>query len=146
MPEVISVPRSDKKVELRLGGEDNVLSTNLGTIWNLLRPSWCPHSQASLNKEVTERVRLSPAKDEDLGILNVIHKVILPHRWEPKEVTSEPDRSVKKMELGIRLDLASGSGEHSCDGRSCLRIQSFQRGIWPPGFVTPLGRRRVRCK
>ena len=40
IPEVISVPRSNKKVELRLGGEDNVvLSTNLRTIWKLLRPS-----------------------------------------------------------------------------------------------------------
>ena len=38
MPEVISVPRSDKKVELRLGDKDNVLSTNLGTIWKFLRP------------------------------------------------------------------------------------------------------------
>ena len=39
MPEVISVPRSDKKVELRLRGEDNVLSTNLGTIWKLVPTS-----------------------------------------------------------------------------------------------------------
>ena len=83
MPEVISVPRSDNKVELTLGGEDNVLSTNLGTIWKLLRPSWCPHPQASLNEEVTERMRLSPAKDEDLANLNLIHKLILPHRGNP---------------------------------------------------------------
>ena len=77
MPENISVPRSDKKVELRLGSGDNVLSTNLGTIWKLLRPSWCPHPHASLIEEVTERVRLSPAKDEDLGNLNMVHKLIL---------------------------------------------------------------------
>ena len=46
MPEVISVPRSDKKVELRLGSGDDVLSTKLGTIWKLLRPSWCPYPHA----------------------------------------------------------------------------------------------------
>ena len=48
--------------------------TNLGTVWKLLRPSWCPHPHASLIEEVTERVRLSPEKDEDLGNLNVVAK------------------------------------------------------------------------
>ena len=33
------MPRSDKKVELRLGSGNDMLSTNLGTIWKLLRPS-----------------------------------------------------------------------------------------------------------
>ena len=32
------------------------------------------------------------------------------------------------MEPGSCLDLACGGGENSCDGRSCVRIQSFQRG------------------
>ena len=52
---------------LRLGGKDDILSTNLGTVWKLLRLSWCPHSQAVWNEELTERVRLSPGKDENLG-------------------------------------------------------------------------------
>ena len=80
-----------------------------------------------MNEEVTERVRLSPGKDEDLGNLNVIHKLILPHPEESKEVTNKSNKSSKKLEPGSCLDLASGSGEHSCDGRSCVRIQSFQR-------------------
>ena len=84
MSEVISVLRSDKKVELRLGGEVNIFSTNLGILWKPLEPSWCAHPQASLNEELTERVRMSPAKDEDLWNLNVKHKLILPHRGEPK--------------------------------------------------------------
>ena len=37
------------------------------------------------------------------------------------------EKSMKKMEPGSCLDLTSGSGEHSCDGRSCVRIQSVQR-------------------
>ena len=78
-------------------------------------------------------VRLSPAKDEDLGSLNVIHKLILPHQGEPEEAMSKPDKSVKKMEPGSCFDLASAGGEHFCDGRSCNWIQSFQRvdlAIW----------------
>ena len=35
--------------------------------------------------------------------------------------------STKKMEPGSCLDLTSGGREHSCDGRSCVRIQSFQK-------------------
>ena len=95
MPEVIRVPRSDKKVELRLGSGDDVLSTNLGTVWKLLRPSWCPHSHASLIEEVTERLRLSPAKDEDLSNLNVVHKLILPHQGESEGATGKLDKLVK---------------------------------------------------
>ena len=81
-----------------------------------------------MNEEVTERVRLSPGKDEDLGNLNVIHKLISPHREESKETTSEPgDEPPKKMEHGTCLDLSTGDGGHSCDGRSWARLQSFQR-------------------
>ena len=31
------------------------------------------------------------------------------------------------MEPGSCLDLVCGGGEHSCDGRSCVRTQSFQK-------------------
>ena len=37
------------------------------------------------------------------------------------------EKSMKKIEPGSCLNLTSGSGEHSCDGRSCVRIQSYQR-------------------
>ena len=32
MPEVVGVPRSERKVELRLGGKDDILFTNFGTV------------------------------------------------------------------------------------------------------------------
>ena len=62
IPAVISVPRSNKRVELKMGSGNGMLITNLGTAWKLLRPSWCPHPHASLVEEVTERVRLSLTK------------------------------------------------------------------------------------
>ena len=117
----------DKKVELRLGSGDDVLYTNLGIIWKLLRPSWCPHPYKNLIEEVTEWVRLSPMKDEDLAKLNIVHKLILPHQGESEGATIKLDELVKKMEPGSCLDLACGGGEHSCDGWFCVRIQSFQR-------------------
>ena len=125
-PEVISVPRSSKRVELKMGNGNGMLVANLGVVWKLLRPSWCPHPHASLIEEVTERVRLAPAEDEDLATLSIVHRLILPQAKE----SSEPTRklgSVKEMEPGSCLDSTCGNGEHTCDGRSCVRIQSFQK-------------------
>ena len=71
---------------------------------------------------------MSPGKDEGLEKLNVIHKLFLCHRKESKEKTNKSrDELSKKMEPGICLDVATGCGEHSGDGRFCVKIQSFQR-------------------
>ena len=56
----------------------------------------------------------------------MIHKLILPQSKVPGEAMSKLG-SVKKLEHGSCLDLTCGGGEHTCDGRSCVRIQSFQR-------------------
>ena len=125
-PEVISVARSSKRVELKMGNGNGMLATNLGVVWKMLRPSWCPHPHASLIEEVTERVRLAPTEDEDLATLSIVHKLILPQVKESSEVTSGIG-SVKKMEPGSCLESTCGNGEHTCDGRSCVRIQSFQK-------------------
>ena len=69
---------------------------------------------------------MSPVKDEDLGNLNLGHKLILPHQGESEGATSKLDKLVKKIEPSNCLDLACGGGEHSSDGQSCVRIQSFQ--------------------
>ena len=125
-PKVISVPRSSKRVELRMGNGNSMMTTNLGTVWKLLRPSWCPHPHASLIEEVTERVRLTPTKDEDLGTLDIIQKLMLPQSKESGEATSKLG-SIKKLKPGSCLDWTCGGGGHTCDGISCVRIQSFQR-------------------
>ena len=114
MPELRSLPRSNKRVELKLVNRNGMLVTNLGVVWKLLI------------EEVTGRVRLAPTKDEDLATLSIVHKLILPQMKESGEATSKLG-SVKKMEPGSCLDLTYGSGEHTCDGRSCVRIQSFQK-------------------
>ena len=116
-PEVISVPRSSKRVELKMGNGNGMLTTNMGVVLKMLRPSWCPQPHASLIEEVTERVRLAPTEDEDLATLSIVHRLILPHMKESSEMTSGTG-SVKKMEPGSFLDSTCGNGEHTCDGRS----------------------------
>ena len=76
-------------------------------------------------EEVTERVRLTPTKDEDLGTLDVIHKLILPQNKESVGATSKLG-SIKKLEPGSCLDLMCGGGGPTSDRRSCVRRQSFQ--------------------
>ena len=109
-----------------MGNGNGMLVTNLRVVWKLLRLSWCPHPHASLIEEVTERVRLAPAEDEDLATLSLVHKLILPQAKESSEATGKLG-SVNKMEPGSCLDSKCGNGEHTCDGRSCVRIQSFQK-------------------
>ena len=114
-PKVISKPRSNKRVELKMGNGNDMMTTNLGTVSKLLRPYWCPHPHVSLIEEVTERVRLTATEDEDLGTLDVIHKRILPQSKESGEAMSKL-RSVNNLEPVSCLDLTCGGGEHTCDG------------------------------
>ena len=76
-------------------------------------------------------MRLAPAEDEDLATLSIVHQLILPQVKESSEATSKLG-SVKKMEPGSCLGSTCGNGEHTCDGRSWVRIQSFQK----EGLVT----------
>ena len=86
-------------------------------------------------------------KDKDLGNLNLVHKLILPHSKESEETTSKLDKSAKKMEPGSCLGLVCGNGEDSCDGRSCVRIQSFQKEDLTTWFgVTSQRRKRARYR
>ena len=64
----------------------------------------------------------------------MVRKLILPHSKESEGTMSKLDKSAKKMEPGSCLDLMCGSGEHSCDGRSCVRIQFFQKEDLAPWF------------
>ena len=83
-PQTICVPRSEKGVELRLGGEKKGLFTNLVVVW-----------------------------------------MVVDKRTERR--TAEEDE-------GYCLELAAGGEEHSCDRRSCVRIQAIQRKDLAPWF------------
>ena len=66
-------------------------------------------SSSEFEQEVMERLRSSHEKDEDLGKLNVVHKLILPHREESKQTTNKSrDEPRKRMEPGTCLDLTTG--------------------------------------
>ena len=59
--------------------------------------------------------------------MNGIHKLNLLHREETEEKDDKSrDEALKILEPSSCLDLATGGRGHSCDGRSCVRIQSFR--------------------
>ena len=82
---------------------------------------------------------------EDLATLSIVHRLILPQAKESSEATSKLG-SVKKMEPGNCLDSTCGNGEHTCDGRSCVRIQSFQKEDLVTWFEDITERRRVKYR
>ena len=102
-----------------------------------------------MNEDVTERVRLSPGKDENLGNLYVIHKLSLPHREESEEDMSKSNESSKMIEPGSCLNLAVVSvGVESILVTGCLAsaYSPFKGRICPFGLMILLRRRKVRCK
>ena len=114
-----------------MGNGNGMLVTYLGVVWKLLRPSWCPHPNASLIEEVTERVRLAPAEDEDLATLSIVHRLIQKEAlvtWF--EDTTEREKSeiqiVPECYASTTVNLATALGFFSrmCSLQSLERLES----------------------
>ena len=139
--EIVCVLRSERRLELRLVGKENILFTNLRVVWRLMRPSWYPHTQASLTEDTKECITLLTKKD--LGNLNVIHKMILSHREDPKPEAEESRVELPNtMEPGTCLDLALGEkSTHVIDDCECEFSHSRGRS-WPRGRLMSQRRRK----
>ena len=53
-----SVPELKRQVSFGCGSWDNPLKTSLVTMWELMKPSWCPHPKAGLIWDRTADIRL----------------------------------------------------------------------------------------
>ena len=72
-----SVPKSDKRVEFGLGFSDELLRTSLMTVWELMRPSWCPSPSADSILRATQDVQRELNADCNLRDLNIIYNVMI---------------------------------------------------------------------
>ena len=52
-----SVPKSDNRVEIGLGFSDELLRTSLMVVWELMKSSWCPISNADSISRETQGVK-----------------------------------------------------------------------------------------
>ena len=72
-----SVPKSDRRVEFGLGFSDELLRTSLMTVWELMRPSWCPSPNADSILRATQDVQRELNADCILRDLNIIYNVMI---------------------------------------------------------------------
>ena len=69
-----SVP--DLKVSFDCGSWDGPLKTSLVTMWELMKPSWCPHPNAGLIWDMTADITLDLDDDASLHDLAMIHHLL----------------------------------------------------------------------
>ena len=70
-----SVPELKGQVSFECGSLVGLLKTNLLTMWELMKPSWCPHPNAGLIWDVTADVILELDVDGNLHGLAEIHNL-----------------------------------------------------------------------
>ena len=71
-----SVPEAKGQVSFEFGSWDGSLKTSLVTMWELTKPSWCPHPNAGLIWDMTADVALDLDDDASLHDLAVIHHLL----------------------------------------------------------------------
>ena len=71
-----SVPEAKGQVIFEFGSWDGPLKTSLVTMWELMKPSWCPHPNAGLIWDMTADVALDLDDDASLHDLAVIHHLL----------------------------------------------------------------------
>ena len=123
-----SVPKSDKRVEFGLGFSDELLRTSLMTVWELMRPSWCPSPNADSILRATQDVQRELNADCNLRDLNIIYNVM---------ITASKSNGEDKVELpgwgpedwvkpGSCLAEVCGLEGHVCGGLDCVKTLEKQ--------------------
>ena len=88
-----SIPPLEGQVCLECGSWDGPLKTSLVTMWELMKLSWCPHSNASLIWDLTAEIELEENDDENLHKLAMIcHLLALKITRQDDKQPTEPPR------------------------------------------------------
>ena len=71
-----SVSELKGQVSFECGSWDGPLKSSLLTMWELMKPSWCPHPNASLIWDMTTDIVLDLDDDASLHDLAMIHHLL----------------------------------------------------------------------
>ena len=71
-----SVAKADNRVEFGLGFSDELLRTSLMVVWELMKPSWCPSTNAHSILRATQDIQRELNSDCNLRDLNIIYNVM----------------------------------------------------------------------
>ena len=125
-----SVPELNGQVSFECGSWDGPLKTSLVTMWELMKPSWCPHPNAGLIWDITADVALDLDDDSSLHNLAMIHHLlalrITKQKSRPSTEPSERNPSSDWLRQGTCLAYSSGMDGPVCGSGYCLNTLSEQ--------------------
>ena len=119
-----SVPELKGQVSFDCGSWDGPLKTSLVTMWELMKPSWCPHPNAGLIWDMTADITLDLDDDASLHDLAMIHHLLAmrltKRKSNPSTELSEEGPSSNWLRQGTCLAQHSGMEGHVCNLGHCL--------------------------
>ena len=125
-----SVPELKGQVSFDCGSWDGPLKTSLVTMWELMKPSWCPHPNAGLIWDMTADITLDLDDDASLHDLAMIHHLLAmrltKRKSNPSTELSEEGPSSNWLKQGTCLAQHSGMEGHVCNLGHCLVTLSEQ--------------------
>ena len=125
-----SVPELKRQVSFDCGSWDGPLKTSLVAMWELMKPSWCPHPNADLIWDMTADIMLDRDDDASLHDLAMIHHLlamrVMKRKSNPSAEPSEESPSSNWLKRGICLAQHSGMEGHVCNLGHCLITLSGQ--------------------
>ena len=125
-----SVPELKGQVSFDCGSWDGRLKTSLVTMWELMKPSWCPHPNAGLIWDMTVDITLDLDDDASLHDLAMIHHLLAmrmtKRKSKPSTELSEESPSSNWLKQGTCLAQHSGMEGHVCNLGHCLITLSEQ--------------------
>ena len=124
----LSVPELKGQVSLDCSSWDGPLKTSLVTMWELMKPSWCPHPNAGLIWHMTADVALDLDDHASVHDLAMVHHLlavrIAKQKSNPSTELSEGNPSSYWLRQGICLAYSSGMDGHVCGSGHCLNTLS----------------------
>ena len=125
-----SVPELKGQVSFDCGSWDGPLKTSLVTMWELMKPSWCPHPNAGLIWDMTADITLDRDDDASLHDLAMIHHLLamrlMKRKSNPSTELTEEGPSSNWLKQGTCLAQHSGMEGHVYNLGHCLITLSEQ--------------------
>ena len=125
-----SVSELKGQVNFDCGSRDGPLKTSLITMWEFLKPSWCPHPNAGLIWDMTADITLDLDDDASLRNLAMIHHLlaikVTKQKNNPSTEPSEGSPSSDWLRQGTCLAHNSGVDGHVRNSEHCLIMLSEQ--------------------
>ena len=125
-----SIPELKGQVSFDCGSWDGPLKTSLVVMWELMKPSWCPHPNAGLIWDMTADIMLDRDDDASLHDLAMIQHLLAMRltkkKSNPSTELSEEGTSSNWLKQGTCLAQHSGMEGHVCNLGHCLITLSEQ--------------------